>query len=79
MVPLSEVNSGMQVRVVKISVGSLLKSRLEQLGLFPGSLVEVLTNNKGHVLVKAYGSLISLSKGIASNILVEKLSNLQIE
>ncbi|MCS7099851.1 MAG: FeoA family protein [Sulfolobales archaeon] len=73
MVPLSEVSSGTQVRVVKIEASNSLKSRLEQLGLFPGSLAEVLANSNGHVLVRVYGSIVSLSRGVASNILVEEL------
>lgn len=73
MVPLSEIGSGTQVKVVEVLAGRGLKSRLEQLGLFPGSLVEVLTNNRGHVLIRAQGAIVSLSRGIASKIFVERL------
>lgn len=73
MVPLSEINPGTRVRVIEVSAGKGLKFRLEQLGLFPGSLIEVLTNDRGHVLVRARGAIISLSKGIASRIFVERL------
>ncbi|MEM0066453.1 MAG: FeoA family protein [Sulfolobales archaeon] len=72
MVPLSEVNPGALVKVVEVSAGKGLKLRLEQLGLFPGSLIEVVTNNHGHVLIKVRGAIISLSKGIASKIFVER-------
>ncbi|MEM2007160.1 MAG: FeoA family protein [Sulfolobales archaeon] len=72
MVPLSEVNPGALVKVIEVSAGKGLKHRLEQLGLFPGSFIEVVTNNHGHVLVRARGAIISLSRGIASKILVEK-------
>lgn len=72
MTPLSNAIAGDVVKVVEIHAGKGLKLRLEQLGLFPGSLVEVLSNNKGHVLIKAQGAIISLSKGIASKIFIDK-------
>lgn len=72
MEPLSDVEPGAEVRVIEIQTGRGLRLRLEQLGLFPGARVEVLTNSNGHILVRAMGVLISLSKGIASKILVER-------
>ncbi|MEM1623147.1 MAG: FeoA family protein [Sulfolobales archaeon] len=74
MVPLSEAKPGALVRVVEVSAGRGLKLRLEQLGLFPGSLIEVVTNNHGHVLIKARGAIISLSRGVASKVFVERSS-----
>ncbi len=72
MTPLSDTATGDVVKVVEIHAGRGLKLRLEQLGLFPGSLIEVLSNNKGHVLIKAQGAVISLSRGIASKIFIVK-------
>jgi|YelNatPaOPRAMG01_1025707.scaffolds.fasta_scaffold98561_1 ferrous iron transport protein A len=73
MMSLSDTAAGDVVKVVEIDAGRGLKLRLEQLGLFPGSLIEVLSNNRGHVLIKAQGAVISLSKGIASKVLVDKV------
>lgn len=72
MVPLSEVGPGAQVRVVELWTGSGLRSRLAQLGLFPGSSLEVLTNDRGHVVIRVRSAIVSLSKGIASKVLVEE-------
>ncbi len=72
MVPLSEVGPGAQVRVVELWTGRGLRYRLEQLGLFPGSSAEVLVNDRGHVVVRVRSALVSLSRGVASKILVEE-------
>jgi len=73
MAALSEVGPGESVEVVEVAAGRGLKARLEQLGIFPGSLVEVLVNNGGHVLIRARGAVISLSRGIASKIFVRRV------
>ncbi len=73
MTVLSEVSTGESVEVVEVATGRGLRARLEQLGIFPGSLVEVLINSGGHVLVSARGSVVSLSRGIASKIFVRRV------
>ena len=73
MAVLSEVSAGESVEVVEVATGRGLRARLEQLGIFPGSLVEVLVNNGGHVLIRARGAVISLSRGIASKIFVRRV------
>ncbi len=66
------MRSGAHVRIAELWTGRGLKRRLAQLGLFPGSPVEVLANNRGHVVVKVRSAVISLSRGVASKILVEE-------
>jgi len=75
MTVLSEVGAGESVEVVEVATGRGLRARLEQLGVFPGSLVEVLVNNGGHVLIRARGAIVSLSRGIASKIFVKRVQN----
>jgi Fe2+ transport system protein FeoA len=70
---LSEVGVGESVEVVEVATGRGLRARLEQLGIFPGSIVEVLVNNGGHVLVRARGAVVSLSRGIASKVFVRRV------
>lgn len=42
------------------------------MGIFPGSQIEVLSNSRGHVLVRVRGAAIALSRGVASKILVKR-------
>jgi len=77
MTVLSEVSAGESVEVVEVAAGRGLRARLEQLGVFPGSLVEVLVNNGGHVLIRARGAVVSLSRGIASKIFVRTVQRSQ--
>jgi Fe2+ transport system protein FeoA len=70
---LSEVGVGESVEVIEVATGRGLRARLEQLGIFPGSIVEVLVNNGGHVLVRARGAVVSLSRGIASKVFVRRV------
>jgi Fe2+ transport system protein FeoA len=70
---LSEVGAGESVEVIEVATGRGLRARLEQLGIFPGSIVEVLVNNGGHVLVRARGAVVSLSRGIASKVFVRRV------
>ena len=70
---LSEVGAGESVEVIEVATGRGLRARLEQLGIFPGSIVEVLVNSGGHVLVRARGAVVSLSRGIASKVFVRRV------
>lgn len=72
---LSEVPEGCKVRVYRVCAGRGLSTRLYQMGIVPGEEILVKHNNKGFVILEVRGTEISLSKGIASKIEVEYLSN----
>jgi Fe2+ transport system protein FeoA len=73
--PLSSVPEGCRVRVYRVCAGRGLSTRLYQMGVVPGEEVLVKHNNKGFIILEVRGVEISLSKGIASKIEVECLTN----
>ena len=71
--PLSEVKCGKTVKVVSINAGRMLRSRLEGMGIIPGSVLKVLKNDWGPVLVEVMGRKIAIGRGQAEKIAVEEL------
>jgi len=71
VVPLSEVPQGSEVTVVSIETGEGLKRRLLNMGLTPGTKVKVVVSGN-HIVISLRGSMITLSKGVASKIFVEQ-------
>uniref|UniRef100_A0A7J3ZKA7 Ferrous iron transport protein A n=1 Tax=Fervidicoccus fontis TaxID=683846 RepID=A0A7J3ZKA7_9CREN len=73
LVPLASLPQGARARIVSINAGCGLVQRLMQMGLFPGTIVEVLENSRGPILIQVEGSRIAIGRGMASKILVEPL------
>ncbi len=68
---LDRVNNGKVALVVGIDAGRRATSRLESMGLLPGTEVSVLTNNMtGPMLVAVGEGRIMVERGIASKVLV---------
>jgi len=65
---------GRRGRIIKIQGGRLLTLRLYQMGLYPGSIIQVINNRgAGPLTVKVLDVSIALGRGIAEKILVEPL------
>ena len=71
--PLSEVKSGKTVKVVSVNAGRMLRSRLEGMGILPGTTMRVLKNGWGPVLVEVMGRKIAIGRGQAEKIAVEEV------
>jgi ferrous iron transport protein A len=71
--PLTELPKGSKVRVVDIVAGKGLRDRLLQMGLTPGTVVEVVENSSGPIILSVRGVTIALGRGMASKVLVEEL------
>lgn len=54
-----------------VGSGHGLKRRLLEMGLTPGTEVEVLRNGWGPVIVRFRGSSVAIGRGMASKIIVE--------
>ena len=70
-VPLSHVPAGYTVRVVSIIAGRGAARRLAEMGLTPGSIVRVLKNDVGPILLYVRGIIVAIGKGMAMKVLVE--------
>lgn len=62
---------GTRARILSIDSGCRLRTRLLQMGLTPGTVVEVVDNTRGPVIIRVRGVTIALGRGMAGRILVE--------
>ena len=72
LMPLVDVSPGSDVRLAMIDAGRELKQRLANMGLIPGCILHVLTNDRfGPFIVVLRGSRVILGRGMAQKIVVE--------
>ena len=71
---LDNVNNG-KYAVVRITGGSGLLRKLTDLGIYPGSHLEVVSSSQrgGPILLSVKGSRFGLGRGMASKILVKSI------
>ncbi len=69
-VPLSALPRGSRALVVSIRGGRGLVNRLMQMGITPGTIIEVIDNTAGPIMIKVRGVTIALGRGVASKIFV---------
>lgn len=73
MMPLAMVEEGKKVRIIKIVGGRGLVLRLLNMGIREGEIIEVISNNRGPVLISIGSSRFALGLGMAHRILVEEV------
>ncbi len=72
-VPLTSLPPGAKARVVGIAGGYGAVRRLLEMGITPGTIIEVVQVLPGPIVVRVRGTLVALGRGIAQKILVEPL------
>ncbi len=70
---LASLPPNTRARIVDIVAGPGLRIRLLQMGLVPGTELEVIDNRGGTVLIRFRGTVLGLSRGIAKKIFVSLL------
>ena len=71
---LEEMNPGMKGIVREIMGGRGAMRRLMELGIVPGTMVEVIQNYmRGPVIVRVRGMEMAIGRGVASKIIVEEV------
>lgn len=78
MVPLSRTPAGAKVKIAQIVSGSRLRSRLANMGIYEGTIVQVIANvRRGPVIISRDEARYGLGFGMAKKILVTYLSSLR--
>ena len=77
LIRLSEVKNGSTVKVVKIDSGYDAKTRLNHLGIVPGTNIQLECSApfKGPVCVKVRGTQLCIGRGLAYKVFVEKIDD----
>jgi len=71
MSSLADAPEGSKVVVEHVAWGGCgLRRRLMEMGLTPGTTVEVLNNSRGPVVIRVRGVVVALGRGMASRIMV---------
>lgn len=74
MCPLSMVENGREVQILDIKGGLGLARKLSRMGLYPGTIVRVLSNGRpGPVIISVGEKRFGLGLGMAHRILVNPL------
>lgn len=70
--------SGKNYRVTEIVGGHGVQKRLQDLGIVPGIVLEVIQNDTKHpLLIRANGTVLMIGKGIARKISVLEITDIQ--
>ena len=79
MMPLTMVSPGERVRMIAIQGGHTVRKRLADLGLTPGTVLQVVQANVHGPLIIAVknDARLALGRGMAHKIQVELVSSLQ--
>lgn len=72
MCPMNVISSGKKVKVIKILGGCCHMKRLEEMGILPGSTVEVIQNNGGPIMLGIGNSRFAIGQGSANKIYVKE-------
>jgi ferrous iron transport protein A len=68
--PLSMVNTGESVKLVRIAAGRRLRRRLTELGLIPGVEFKIMQDEGGPLLLAVKDTRLALGRGMAHKIIV---------
>ena len=72
--PLEEMNPGMKGIVREIMGGRRAMRRLMELGIVPGTMIEVVQNYmRGPVIIRVRGMEMAIGRGVASKIIIDEV------
>ena len=70
---LTDIKKGHRVLVSEIAGGRGLKSRLNAMGVIPGTSLTVISMNGGPAILDVMGTRLMLGRGMARKVLVQQL------
>jgi ferrous iron transport protein A len=71
MIPLSSIEQGQTVRIVKVEAGRGIQTRIRNLGILEGDTVQVILNARGPLIIAKQNLRLALGRGMSSKIFVE--------
>ncbi len=74
MITLADLPPGARARVLYIAGGFGARRRLMEMGFTPGSIVEVISNFPGPILVMVRGTRVAIGRGVARKIIVQPVA-----
>ena len=72
MCPVSIVQEGKEVEIVRLLGGRGFVAQLQERGLYPGSSVGIVRNSGGAVLLSVGTTRFAIGRGMADRILVKE-------
>jgi Fe2+ transport system protein FeoA len=69
--PLSMVEPGESVKLVRVATGHRLRRRLTELGLIPGVEFKIMQDEGGPLLLAVKDTRLALGRGMAHKIIVQ--------
>lgn len=71
--PLAFIGNGIDVKIEEIQGSESIGLRLREMGFINGSIVKMIKNDVGPLILGVGGSRIILSRGMASKIVVSEM------
>jgi len=75
MKPLSMVNVGVKVRIVRIEGGRGLRAKLRNMGIAEGEDIKVINNHHGSLLVSHKNTRYAIGRGMTHRVLVDEVAS----
>lgn len=70
MCPLNLCAAGETVRIEGFHGGGEARRRLHSMGLIPGDEIEIISTQKGPVVIRCRGARLALGQGLANKVMV---------
>lgn len=71
--PLTLMKKNEKVAIIKITGNESYKKRLAELGFVTGSIINIISNNDGDIILELKGSKLAITKEMSQKILVRAL------
>ena len=71
--PLNAMASGKFAEVDKLEGGEILGKKLMEMGMYKGSLIEIVKNDAGPLIIKIGQTKVVLGRGMAQKVVVKEV------
>lgn len=71
--PLTLMKQDERVAIIKITGNEAYKKRLTEMGFVTGSIINIISNNDGDIILEIKGSRLAITKEMSQKILVKAI------